>query len=521
MSDLTDDSIAVAGAGFGGLAAAAYLAAAGADVTVYERRTEVGGVAGRLTGEGFRFDTGPSWYLMPELFDRFFADFGREPSDYYDLERLDPNYRVFWEDGDRADVPADPAEAGALFESYSPGAGEALERYLTDAREAYEIGMNRFVLPNRTRFRDYLSTDVLRSARGLALLGTMDDHVADYFDHPKLRQLVQYTLVFLGGAPHNTPALYTLMSHVDYGLGVYYPQGGMREVVDAVAAVAREQGATIETGTPIDALEPTPNGFAVTTDAGRVRHDRVVCNAPPAHVERDLLPAGVPDRPDDYWDDRTYAPSAFMLYLGVDGEPPEFEHHTLVLPTDWTPHFESIFDDPAWPDDPAYYVNVPSRTDPSVAPDGCETVVILVPIAPGLEDDDATRERFRDAVLADLAETTGVDLRERIRFEERACVSEFAGGFNKPQGTALGLAHTLRQTGPLRPRHRVPGLEGLYYVGGDTNPGIGVPMCLLSGEHVTEAVLADARDGPVDRGRSGNGLRRLLRQGLYRVQSSL
>ncbi|EMA45735.1 phytoene desaturase [Halobiforma nitratireducens JCM 10879] len=245
MPELTADSIAIVGAGFGGLSAAAHLAAAGADVTVCERRPQIGGVAGRLEGERFRFDTGPSWYLMPGLFDRFFQTFDQDPSDYYDLERLDPNYRVFWTDGDRADVPAAPDETRALFDSYQAGAGDALERYLADAREAYDASMHRVVLPNRTRFRDYLSTDLLRSVRDLSLLGTMDEHVADYFEHPKLRQPVQYTLVFLGGAPHNTPALYTLMSHVDYGLGVYYPQGGLYEVVDAVATVAREHGVSI------------------------------------------------------------------------------------------------------------------------------------------------------------------------------------------------------------------------------------------------------------------------------------
>ncbi|EMA31052.1 phytoene desaturase family protein [Halobiforma nitratireducens] len=491
---LVDEEIAVVGAGIGGLTAAAYLGASGADVAVYEQHDQVGGVAGRLEADGFRFDTGPSWYLMPGLFERFFEAFGRTPEDEYDLVRLDPNYRVFWSDGDRADVPADRDAQAELFESYEDGGGETLREYLADARDAYEIGMNRFVLPNRTRVRDYASLDVLRSARGLTLLGAMDDHVATYFDEPKLRQLLQYTLVFLGGSPHNTPAIYKLMSHVDFGQGVYYPQGGVYEVVDAIERVAIEQGVEIHTGAEVTALEPTTDGMAVSLTGDRYVHDRVVCNAPPAYAERTLLPDDAVDRRSGYWSERTYGPSAFMLYLGVEGSLEELEHHTLVLPTDWGPHFEAIFDEPQWPDDPAYYVNVPSRTDPSVAPDGHETVVILVPVAPGLDDEPAIQQRFRDRVFDGLAERAGVDLRGRIAFEETISVSDYASRFNRPDGTALGLAHTLFQTGPLRPGHRVPGVDRLYYVGGDSNPGIGLPMCLLSGEHVAETVRSDAQN---------------------------
>ncbi|AXR76929.1 phytoene desaturase family protein [Natrarchaeobaculum sulfurireducens] len=498
-ADRNDETIGVVGAGIGGLAASAYLGAAGADVSVYERESRVGGVANRLESDGFRFDTGPSWYLIPEVFERFFEHFDDSPADHYELVELEPNYRVFWDDGDRADVTTDLEETAALFESYEAGAGDALRRYLEDAAEAYEIGMNRFVMANRTRFRDYLSLEVARSARGLTLLGSMDDHVRTYIDHPKLRQLLQYTLVFLGGSPHNTPSLYKLMSHVDLGMGVYYPQGGMYEVVEAMERVAQAQGVEIHTDAEVDGVVPRADGLAVSLGGDEYVHDRVVCNAPPASVERSLLPADAVDRKPDYWDDRTWGPSAFMLYLGVDGDVDPLEHHTLVLPTDWDPHFESIFEEPHWPEDPAYYVNVPSETDPSVAPEGCSTVVILVPIAPGLEDGPELRTTYRDAVLADLAATTGVDLRDRILLEELTAVSDYERRLDRPQGTALGLAHTLFQTGPMRPGHRAPGVDGLYYVGGDTNPGIGVPMCLLSGEHVAETIRADMRPTGVGR----------------------
>jgi phytoene desaturase len=487
---LADETVTVVGAGIGGLSSACYLADAGADVTILERHDRPGGLAGRIEEDGFAFDTGPSWYLMPEVFERFFDHFGREPADYYTLERLDPNYRVFFADGDRVDVPADPSGVREIFESYEDGGGEAFDEYLDESEYVYHVGMDRFVYVDRPRLRDWVDLDVVRSATGMKLFQSMDEYASNYFDHPKLKQLVQYTLVFLGGSPYNTPALYTLMSHVDYNLGVYYPQGGMYSVIQGLADLARELGVDIETGVDVTTIRPATAGLQVESTAGSRIVDTVVANANPAHVEQDILPDRYREHDDDYWESLTWAPSAYMLYLGVEGDVGDLDHHTLVLPTDWKPHFDAIFEDPAWPEDPAYYVNAPSLTDDSVAPEGHETVVILVPIAPGLADDEATREAFREQILADIAENTGVDLRDRIVVEHEASPSTFAERFDAPGGTALGLAHTLRQTGPFRPGRRAD-LDGLYYVGGNTTPGIGVPMTLLSGEHAADAVISD------------------------------
>ena len=489
MSRLSGATVTVVGGGFGGLSTACYLADAGADVRLLEQHDRVGGVAGRLERDGFRFDTGPSWYLMPDVFERFFEAFDRQPTDYYELERLDPKYCVFWKDGDSADVAADTDEVRALFESYEPGAGDAFDAYLDEAAYTYEVGMERFVYEDRPRLRDWIDLDVLRSARGLTLLGSMADHAADYFENPKLRQLMQYTLVFLGGSPHNTPALYNLMAHVDHGLGVYYPEGGIYSVVEGMAELARELGVELRTGREVTAVDTVPDGLvASTADGDAVVGDRIVANANPAHVERDLAPPAASGGPPGGWDAATYAPSAFMLYLGVEGSVDPLEHHTLVLPTDWDEHFERIFDDPAWPEDPAYYLCVPSETDDDVAPDGHSNLFALVPIAAGLEDTPELRSEFRDLVLDDIAENTGVDLRDRIVVEESFCVNDFAERYNSTKGTALGLAHTLRQTALFRPPHRSEAVEGLYFTGSFTTPGIGVPMCLISGQLTAEAM---------------------------------
>jgi phytoene desaturase len=491
MSD--SPSVVVVGSGFGGLSSACYLADAGLDVTVLEKNEEFGGRASVLETDGFRFDMGPSWYLMPDVFERFFGHFDHEPSDFYELEPLDPHYRIFFKDDDTVDITSDRAAMRTLFESYESGAGEALEEYLDTSEEHYEIAMEQFIYTDRPRLRDWIDLDVMRAAPiGLQLLGTMDDYVAKYFENPKLRQIMQYTLVFLGGAPHNTPAIYNMMSHVDFNLGVYYPENGLSSVVDACLELGEELGVEYVADAEVTEILNRRDGFTVDSAAGSFDADYVVSNADYAHTEQELLPEHERQYDEKYWESRTYSPSAFLLYLGVEGSVEPLEHHTLVLPTDWNPHFEQIFDDPTWPEDPAYYLCVPSKTDDSVAPEGHSNLFALVPIAPGLDDTEEVRTWYRDLVLDDIAENTGVDLRDRIVFEEQFSVSEFTERYNSMKGTALGLAHTLRQTAVFRPPHRSSASPGLYFTGSYTTPGIGVPMCLISGEHTASALLDDA-----------------------------
>ncbi|OYR81248.1 phytoene dehydrogenase [Halorubrum sp. E3] len=492
IDGVAGESVVVIGGGFGGLSTACYLADAGADVTLLEKNEQLGGRASRLEVDGFRFDMGPSWYLMPDVFERFFGHFGRSPDEFYELERLDPHYRVFWKDGDKVDVLPDREENREIFESYEPGAGEAFDAYLEESQRTYEIGMEHFVYEDRPRLRDYVDKDVLRYSWGLSLLGKMQGHVEDYFDHPKLQQLMQYTLVFLGGSPTNTPALYNLMSHVDYNMGVYYPEGGIGAVVDGIVELAEGLGVEFITDAEVTGIEGRYGAFAVDTENGeRYLADRVVSDADYAHTEQELLPERKRQYTEEYWESRTYAPSAFLLYLGVEGDVPNLEHHTLVLPTDWDGHFAQIFDDPEWPDDPAYYLCVPSKTDDTVAPEGHSNLFALVPIAPGLADTPEIRNRYRDLVIDDIAENTDTDLRGRIVVEETFSVDDFADRYNSYAGSALGLAHTLTQTSLLRPPHTSDAVDGLYFTGSTTTPGIGVPMCLISGGLTAEAMADD------------------------------
>jgi phytoene desaturase len=489
LSALAESSVVVVGGGFGGLSTACYLADAGADVTLLEKNEQLGGRASRLERDGFRFDMGPSWYLMPDVFEDFFGYFDRTPSDYYELTRLDPHYRIFFKDGDRVDMVPDLDANRRTFESYEPGAGAKFDEYLRKSERNYRIGMEHFVYEDRTELSDFVDVDVLRHAWGLSLVGSMQDHVERYFDHPKLQQIMQYTLVFLGGAPNNTPALYNLMSHVDFNMGVYYPEGGLGGVVDGIASLGEELGVTYHTDSPVAQIRGREGAFVVRTEDGREFYaDSVVSDADYRHTEMELLPPEKRQYDEDYWESRTYAPSAFLLYLGVEGDVDPLAHHTLVLPTDWNDHFEKIFDDPEWPGDPAYYLCVPSETDDDVAPEGHSNLFVLVPVAPGLEDTPERRRRYRDLILDDVADNTGVDLRDRIVFEESFCIDDFEERYNSTKGTALGLAHTLRQTALFRPPHHSEAVDGMYFTGSFTTPGIGVPMCLISGQLTAETM---------------------------------
>lgn len=491
MSDIDGRSVIVVGGGFGGLSAACFLADAGADVTLLEKNEHVGGLADRLEVEGYRFDTGPSWYMMPEVFGRFFARFGRSPAEYYSLRRLDPSYRVLFKDGDVLDVSTDTDALAAAFEAREPGAGDALRAYLQEAERIYEAVMEPFVYTDRPRYRDWIDPDLLEMGPiGFQLWGSLDDHVAEFFDSRKLRQVVQYAAVFLGGSPESTPRLYSLMSHVDLSQGVYYPEGGIAGLVDAVAALARDLGVTIETNEEVTEIARGREGFFVATESDVRRADLVVSDADYAHTEQALLADHARGFSDDYWAKRDLAPSAFVLFLGIEGRVDELDHHNVVMPTDWRPHFEEIFEEGRWASDPVYYVCNAARTDPSVAPADDAALAISVPVPVGTDDSPARRERYRDLLLADLRESAGVDLRDRIAVERSFCVTEFEERYHARRGT-LGLASTLRQTGPFRPPHRSKAVDGLYFTGSYTTPGIGMPICLVSGEHAANAVFAD------------------------------
>ena len=506
----------VVGGGIAGLATAALLGAEGWDVTLVEARDELGGRAGSWQRDGFRFDTGPSWYLMPDVFDHFFGLLGTSADAELDLVRLDPAYRVFAAGTAPFDVRSGRAEATALFESIEPGAGAALDRYLDSAEDAYRLSVTRFLYDTYASGAGLRDPALLRRLPALAplLTRTLGAHVERRFVDPRLRQVLEYPAVFLGGSPYGVPSLYHLMSHLDLDDGVLYPRGGLVEVVHAVERLARARGAGIVTGAEVVAIEtdagtagrPTASGVRLA-DGRVLAADLVVSTADLHHTETALLPRALQSYPETWWERRTPSPGALLLLLGVEGSVPELAHHTLVFAEQWRENFDAIFGPDAHVPDPAsLYICRPSATDPSVAPAGHENLFVLVPVPAdtglgrgGVDGDgDPGVEAAADRVIARIAERCGIpDLARRIVVRRTIAPADFAADLHAWRGNALGLAHTLGQSAVFRPRNVSKKVDALMYAGTSALPGIGLPLCLISAELVVKRLRGDRTAGPL------------------------
>ncbi|GAC1387473.1 MAG: phytoene desaturase family protein [Candidatus Saccharimonadales bacterium] len=478
-------SAIIIGAGFGGLGSAALLAQQGYQVTVLEKNEQVGGRASILEVDGFRFDTGPSWYLMPDVFERFFQQLGENIGDYVELVKLQPSYRVFYKDLDQQiDLWGDIKRDALTFDSIEPGAGKQLEKYLARSKYVYQTAMSEFLYKNYDNVSDFLSIKLAREARKLSLFSTMDRYVRRFFSDPRLQHIMEYPLVFLGSSPFNAPALYNLMSHVDFNQGVFYPKGGIYEVTKALAKVADKQGVKTVTNATVERiLVENSRAVGVMVNGKELRADLVVSNADPHFTETQLLSPQHRDHSARYWEKRVMAPSALLMYLGVKGTLPALSHHNLLFSQDWKQNFAEIFDQPQFPSDPSLYVCKPSQTDKTVAPSGHENMFVLVPVAAGLEYTSAELEKYADGILSMMEQEMKLpDLRKNIVYKKLFCVKDFEQRFNSFKGTGLGLAHTLRQTAIFRPRNVSRKVKGLYYVGANVHPGIGLPVCLISAQ---------------------------------------
>lgn len=509
-------SAVVVGGGIAGLATAALLAEEGWAVTVFEARDDVGGRAGSWEQDGFRFDTGPSWYLMPEVFEHFFRLLGTTAAEELDLVTLDPAYRVYTEPAsDPAHAPVDVRsgreEATALFESIEPGAGARLATYLDSAADAYELAVTRFLYDTYETTAGLRDPALLRRMPQLAplLTRTLASHVDKRFADQRLRQILGYPAVFLGGSPYGVPSLYHLMSHLDLDEGVLYPRGGFTEVIRAIERLARARGVDIVTGAAVEQITTTDAVATGVRLAGGEVHeaDLVVSTADLHHTETALLPEHLQTYPEKWWASRTPSPGALLLLLGVEGELPQLAHHTLLFTEDWRANFEDIFGaSPRIPSPASLYVCRPSATDDTVAPAGHENLFVLVPVPadPGLGhggtdgDGDAAIEAAADRVIDQIAGWCGIpDLADRITVRRTIAPGDFASDLNAWRGNALGLAHTLGQSAMFRPRNASRKVEQLAYAGTSALPGIGLPMCLISAELVVKRLRGDRSPGPI------------------------
>jgi phytoene desaturase len=480
--------VIVIGSGFAGLAAACCLAKEGFDVVVLEKNDCPGGRARQFETEGFVFDMGPSWYWMPDVFEEFFAHFGKKVADYYHLVRLDPSYQVFFGKNDRVEIPAQMPALEALFEQIEPGSTAALRRFLSEAAYKYQVGMGEFVRKPSQSILEFADWRVVSSLFRLQMFTPMSKHVRQLFKNEKLIQLLEFPVLFLGATPQNTPALYSLMNYADMQLGTWYPMGGMFKIVEAMTSLARELGVEIRLNQKVTRIE-THAGKAVavhTADGARHAADAFVGGADYHHIESRLLPASDRNYDEAYWNKRVMAPSCLLWYVGVNKRLSGLKHHNLFFDEDFGVHAEEIYTTPRWPGKPLFYASVPSITDPSVAPAGSENLFLLIPVAPGLEDTPEIRAHYFDVVMQRLEQHTGQNIREHIVYQRSYAHADFVRDYHAFRGNAYGLANTLLQTAFLKPKLKNRRLSNFWYTGQLTVPGPGVPPSLISGQVVAD-----------------------------------
>lgn len=475
--------VIVIGSGISGLAAASFLAKQGREVIILEKNNSVGGRARQYEEKGFVFDMGPSWYWMPEVFENFYAKFGYTTSDFYELKRLDPSYRVFWKDSEKTDVPASYDELLDLFETIEKGSAKKLDSFLKEAQYKYEVGMNDLVFKPGVSILEFADRRVIEGIFKLQLFSSFEKHIKAHFTHPKLLSLLEFPILFLGATAKETPALYSLMNYADLKLGTWYPMGGMYKVVEAFKAIAEKQGVQILTDHEVTGFDLEGKEVKkVKTNKGSFDADIVVSSADYAHTDKLLNTKA--NYSDKYWDKRTMAPSSLLFYIGVDKKIDVLHHHNLFFDEDFSLHAHEIYKDPKWPSRPLFYVCCPSRTDASVAPEGKENLFILIPIAPGLEDNKDLHEHYYNIVMDRLEERVNTSVRDAVVYKRSYALEDFKKDYHAFKGNAYGLANTLRQTAILKPKLKNKKLSNFFYTGQLTTPGPGLPPAIISGEVV-------------------------------------
>jgi phytoene desaturase len=483
-------NVAVIGSGFSGLSAASTLAQKGFSVTVLEKNDSPGGRARKFEHEGYLFDMGPSWYWMPDVFEQYFNFFGKSAADFYELKRLDPSYRIFYDKNEILDVPAGIDALHNLFETIEPGSGKHLLTFIEEGKYKYEVGINKLVRKPGLSVTELFDTDLFKGLFKLHVFESIATYVRKYFKDPRLIQLLEFPVLFLGATPQKTPALYSLMNYADLALGTWYPMGGMHKIVEAMVAVAKEQGVNFEFSSPVQRFEMNgTRAKGLIVNDSLKKFDYVVASADYHHVEQDLLPEKFRRYDEAYWDKRVLAPSSLIFYLGVNKPLKNLLHHNLFFDQDFPKHAEEIYEKPTWPTNPLFYVCCTSKTDPSVAPAGHENVFILIPVAPNLQDKEDVREKYFNIVISRLETLTGQSIRDSIVYKRSYAHNDFIKDYHAFKGNAYGLANTLSQTANLKPSIVNKKIVNLFYTGQLTVPGPGVPPSLISGQVVANELI--------------------------------
>jgi phytoene desaturase len=487
----------IIGSGFSGLSAASFLSKFGWQVTVIEKHRTPGGRARQFIENGFTFDMGPSWYWMPDVFERYFNCFGKNRCDYYALKRLDPSYRIFWEDN-MMDIPADYAELKKLFEKIEPGSGIKLDKYLKEAEFKYRIGINKLVQKPGQSWTEFLDRDIVKGILRLEVFSSIQKHVYKYFKNPKLRQLLEFPVLFLGALPKDTPALYSLMNYADINGGTWYPENGMYSIVDAMYNIAKELGVKFQFDENVIAIN-TKENYATGIKSETIENDKkifkdynadvVIASADYHFVETQLLPDKLKSYSKSYWNKRVLAPGCLLYYIGLKKKLKKITHHSLFFDVDFERHASEIYTSKNWPADPLFYVSTTSVTDNKVSPVGCENLFFLIPVAAGLKGDtEILREEYFNIIIKRFEKRIGEAVMDHIIYKKSFGPSDFVNEYNAFKGNAYGLANTLMQTAVFKPSCRSKKVKNLFYAGQLTVPGPGVPPALISGEVVAKEV---------------------------------
>ncbi len=472
--------INIIGSGFSSLAASCYLAKAGYEVQVFEKNSTVGGRARQFKKDGFIFDIGPTWYWMPDVFERFFADFDKKTSDYYQLEKLDPAYQVYFDKDDSVLIPGNLNEIYDNFEKEEVGSADKLEKFITKARDNYDIAIKDLVYRPGVSPLELVTPE---TARRLGRFFTnISQEVRKDFTNKKLRKILEFPVLFLGAKPSDTPAFYSFMNYADFGLGTWHPKGGMYKVIEGIKDLAESHGVIFHLNSPVDKII-TEKGKA----KGLVVNDKehfsdIVLSGADYHHSEQLLPEKLRQYSTGFWEKKTFAPSSLLFYVAFNKKIKNVSHHTLFFDSNFEDHAKDIYDDPKWPDNPLFYASFPSITDDSCAPEGKEAGIFLIPLAPDLEDTSEIREHYFNIIIDRFERITGQKIKSNIIFKESFCVNDFKEAYNSYKGNAYGMANTLFQTAFLRPKLRSKKVEHLYFTGQLTVPGPGVPPSLISGK---------------------------------------
>jgi len=479
-------TITIIGSGFSALAASCYLAKEGYDVTILEKNNTVGGRARQFAKDGFTFDIGPTWYWMPDVFEKFFNDFGRKPSDYYHLEKLNPAYEVYFNTLDSIKIPDNLPEILDIFEKEEKGSAWHLDNFLINAKFNYDVAIKDLVYNPGISITELITPVTIKKVN--QFFTSIRTTVRKKIKSHKLRQIMEFPVLFLGAKPSNTPSFYSFMNYADFGLGTWHPKGGMYEVVDAMVTLAVSLGVKIETNQNVEKIVVNKGIVEGVVSNGEMIKSDVVLSGADYHHTETLLDEEYRGYSEKYWDSKIFAPSSLLFYVGFDKKIENVSHHTLFFDTDFDVHANAIYDNPKWPDKPLFYASFPSKTDSIIAPNGKEAGIFLIPIAPGIEDTPEIREKYFQNIISRFEELTNQKVTDSILFKESYCVNDFIKDYNSYKGNAYGLANILTQTAFLRPKIKSKKVQNLFFTGQLTVPGPGVPPSIISGKIVSDLI---------------------------------